>query len=46
MWGDDFVGVGDMEKKDHIMNFIFFNTTIHNFITILCHVGCTILQVV
>ncbi len=37
------LGVGDMAK---ISLFFFRNITIHNFITILCHVGFSILQVV
>ncbi len=41
-WGG-WLGVGDMAK---ISLFFFRNITIHNFITILCHVGFSILQVV
>ncbi len=37
------LGVGHMEKIYH--DFLFF-IPIHDFITILCHVGFTILQVV
>ncbi len=39
--GGGWLGVGDMAKIPH-----FFNIMIHNFITILCHVGFSILQVV
>ncbi len=42
-WGGGWLGVGDMAK---ISLFLFLNITIHNFITILCHVGFSILQVV
>ncbi len=42
-WGGGLLGVGDMAK---ISLFFFRNITIHNFITILCHVGFSVLQVV
>ncbi len=42
-WGGGWLGLGDMAK---ISQFFFRNITIHNFITILCHVGFSILQVV
>ncbi len=41
--GGGWLGVGDMAK---ISQFFFRNIMIHNFITILCHVGFSILQVV
>ncbi len=48
--GDGFgpprLGVGDMAKISYQVFFIFFYITIHDFITILCHVGFSILQVV
>ncbi len=40
-WGG-WLGVGNMAK----IYFFFRNIMIHNFITILCHVGFSILQVV
>ncbi len=42
--GGGWLGVGDMAKIS--LFFFFRNITIHNFITILCHVGFSILQVV
>ncbi len=42
--GGGWLGVGDMAKIS--LFFFFFYITIHNFITILCHVGFSILQVV
>ncbi len=41
--GGGWLGVGDMAK---ISQLFFRNIMIHNFITILCHVGFSILQVV
>ncbi len=44
-FGSPRLGVGDMARISY-HNYLFLNITIHDFITILCHVGFSILQVI